>query len=339
MPPRKSADHISKIVAKLQAEFGNDSAMRLGKTKHASALITEVLPTGIEVIDRYLLAVGGNPVGRISEISGVEGSCKTSIAYASCATAQRAGATVAFIDAECEIDEERAASVFGVKMDDLILCEPLNLEMALEQIITILTVHDVKNGPLLIVWDSVAASRSKAEIAKKAGERSPGSTASILSTMMPKLVKLVQEKRAHLLCLNQIRDNIGVMFGPKTTTPGGRALKFFASWRAQIFGGKAVKDKSGKHTGKIVTIVVGKTRFSEPFRKARVLLNYATGFDNDWTTLEHAKAMKLLDARKGPKGKAVKGPAAAASARLKLGWGVPPGQPTEAPEGAKEEEE
>jgi recombination protein RecA len=304
---------LDRTVKLLQKRFGETSATRLGTGRQAAGQITEVIPTGIEVVDHYLLAVGGLPVGRMSEVSGVEGCGKTAFALQCMAACQAAGGTALLLDAERSFDEGRARTM-GVRVDDLIVLDPQHAEMGIEQTKLVVSEHDPRSGPLLVVWDTVAAMLPDEDRKREAGDRGVGSVPRLMSAELKKLLPMIVQHRAHLLMLNQVRANIGVMFGPTTTTPGGNAPRFYASWRVGFFGGKAIKTASGAHTGKIVTMSVGKTRTSEPFRKARVRFDYATGWNNEWSTLEHAKEVK-----KAPRG--AKGAKAHNLAKEKL-WGV-----------------
>jgi RecA/RadA recombinase len=186
------------------------------------------------------------------------------------------------------------------------------MEMGIEQTKLILENHDVESGPMLIVWDTVAAMLPKADRGREAGERGTAEQARLLSTELPKIVPLLSARRAHLLLLNQIRKKIGVFFGPDTVTPGGNSVAFYTSWRAQFFGGKAIK-KGDEHTGKMVTLLTTKTKFTAPHRKARLRLDYASGWHNEWSTLEHAKTVGVAQ-------RTAKGEAAHLLALNKLGW-------------------
>jgi recombination protein RecA len=316
----KKKDHLDQTLALLQKKFGGDSAIRLGKGRQAGAQVTEVIPTEIEVVDHYALGVGGLPVGRMSEVTGEEASGKTTLGYQCLASCQRHGGVGVVLDAEHQFDETRAR-LFGVNVDDLIVLQPKHAEMGVEQTKLVLSSHNPKNGPMLMVWDTIAAMTPQADMGREAGERGTAELARVMSTELPKIMPLLVAHRAHLLALNQVRQAIGVMFGPNTITPGGKAVKFYASWRAQFFGGKAVKDpKTLEHTGKVVTLLVTKTRFTEPFRKMKVRLDYDAGWNNVWSTLDHAKARKVIAPRDAA-GRGKKGLAAYEQAKVKLGWG------------------
>jgi len=318
-------DVLDRTLAVLRKKFGEHTAVRMGAGAAHNSKVTHVIPTGIEVLDYYVLGdvrgkpIGGLPCGRVSELYGSYGCGKTSLAYAALAACQRDGGTAVMTDAEFEFDEARA-ELFGVDLGNLLLLQPRNLEMALEQIKTVVGSHDPRRGPMLIAYDSLASSKTAAGMERVAGKRGVGDVPLIMSEEFPKILALLGPKLAHLLLLNQVRANIGVMFGDNTTTAGGNATKFYASHRLQILGGKAVKDsKTMRHTGKVITVMCAKTRFSEPYRKARVRLNYATGWDNEYSTVEHAKTLGVLAGRNA-KGKAIKGHRAHAEALHKLGW-------------------
>jgi recombination protein RecA len=318
-------DVLDRTLALLQKKFGEHTAVRMGAGAAHNSKVTCVIPTGIEVLDHYVLGdvrgkpLGGLPCGRVSELYGGFASGKTSLAYAALASCQRDGGTAVMVDAEYEFDEGRA-ELFGVNLDDLLLLQPRNLEMALEQIKMVVGAHDPKRGHMLIAYDSLASSKTAAGMERVAGKRGVGDVPLIMSEEFPKIMALLGPKLAHLLLLNQVRANIGVLFGDNTTTAGGNAPKFYASHRLQILGGKAIKDsKTNRHLGKIITVMCSKSRFSEPYRKARVRLNYAEGWDNEYTTVEHAKTMGLLPGRDA-RGKAVRGHKAHALALHKLGW-------------------
>jgi recombination protein RecA len=308
-PPSPSA----ALAALLQKRFGSTSAMTPGG--RTAGQITEVIPTGIEVVDYYLLGVGGLPVGRMSELYGPEASGKSTLAYAFLVAVQRLGGLGVLADPEHSFDDDRFRQLGG-DPDALLILEPEHMEMLLEQIKAVLTAHNPKTGPMLIVWDTLAATPTQYGKTQEAGKSKVGDAPLLLSNQLKLILPLLACARAHLLIVNQIRDKIGVMFGDATTTPGGHAVKFYASWRAQFFGGKAVKLPDGTHVGKDVTLLVTKTRLSAPFRKVRLRLMYATGYANQWSTLEHAKTRGVI-----PKlGAGSKGAKAHAAALAKLGW-------------------
>jgi recombination protein RecA len=312
----------SAMIAAIRKGFGSDAALSPGEER-AAAQITECIPTGIDVLDHYVLGTGGLPIGRSSEIFGAEACGKTSLGYAALASVQRMGGVAVVADVEHSFDEFRART-FGVDTDELVLLQPTHLEEFFGQAKLILATHNPKHGPLLIVWDSIASTKTKAGMAADAGDKTPADVARLMSEELPKLLKPLHAKRAHLMMLNQIRTKFGVMFGDNTTTPGGNAPKFYASVRLQFFGGKAVKNKDDEHIAKVVTIMSSKNRCAPPFRKARVRFDYASGYNNLWSTLEHAKRMKAIDPRaEGFKGKGQFSVEAYNQALEVLGWSPP----------------
>ncbi len=174
---------------------------------------------------------------------------------------------------------------------------------------------------MLIVWDSIASMVTESGGGRSAGDRRVGDVPLLMSEELKKIVPLLAKSRAVLIGVNQVRAKIGVMFGDNTTTPGGNAPKFYSSQRLQILGGKAVKNAKGEHTAKIVTMMAVKNRFGSPFRKARVRLDFDSGFNNIWSTVWHAKIQKLIKARKGGfAGPSREGLAVYKEATRKLGW-------------------
>ena len=284
------------IQAALKKKFGAASVSIPGQDAKQLATLSEFISTGIDVLDMYAIGRGGLPVGRMSEIVGFEGSGKTAFAYAVIAKHQRAGGVAVLFDAEHAFDHERAVMA-GIDLDTLIMCDPSTLEEWYEQMHTVLDAHDPKSGVLLMVTDTIAALCTKRSKSNAAGDGAPKDTAAVNSEELKKLHSRLHAKRAHCMILNQIRTKFGVRFGNDTDSPGGKALKFYCSVRLQYFGGKAIKDaKTGDHTGKVVTIMVIKNRMGAPFRKPRVRFDYDTGYNNPWTTIQHAKRLKLIDA-------------------------------------------
>lgn len=316
---KKPAGKMSRYVQALQAKFGSESALTVSGELNSASALTEFLSTGIDVLDYYVLG-GGLPVGRMSEWFGQEGCGKTTLAYCAIAATQRAGGIGVWGDPEMSFDDARART-FGVNTNDLLILQPENLEEWFEQLKLTLKMHDPEEGPMLIAWDSIASMVTKGGIDRPAGDRKVGDVPLIMSEELKKILPLLAKHRAHLFALNQIRAKIGVMFGDNTTTPGGNAPKFYASQRVQFLGGKAVKNSKDEHIAKIVTCITTKNRLAAPWMKARVRLDYKTGFNNIWSTVWHAKRMKLIKCRaEGFAGPSVEGLAAYNEALEALGW-------------------
>lgn len=310
---------IQKILSNIRKKFGEDSALTVSDAVNADSQVTEFLPTGIDVVDRYVLGTGGLPVGRISEWYSQEGGGKTSFMLQTFAQTQARGGVCVLLDGEQSWDAKRARQL-GVKTDKLIIEQPDYLEDVYEMLkITVRTMDGT--APILIGLDSMASMNSKAGFSAEAGDAKVGDVSRINSQELKKIHKLLGQKRAHFMIINQIRAKIGVMFGPNETTPGGNAPKFYASNRVQLFSGKSVKSTGGKHIAKIVTFLSTKNRFAPPYAKARIRFDYATGYNNFWSTIEHAKREKVINPReKGFTGKGKKGPKAYAEACKALGW-------------------
>lgn len=294
--------------------LGNDAKLRFVAVPGVVALIE---PAGDRHV--YDVKVEGPNHNFVANRFVVHNCGKTAMLYTALGANQRDGGVSVLIDAEHSFDSTRA-EVFGVDVEDLIIIEPEYLDTCCDEIMTVLQAHDGQ-VPLLIGWDSLASLVSEKGFKMSAKKRGVADTAGMLSHEFKKINVLLPKKRAHIMLINQIRVNVGVMFGNNVTTPGGNAPKFYASLRCQFFGGKALKDKKGKHLGKVVTVLAIKTRMSEPFRKVRVRFDYATGYNNIWSTIEHAKTEELIDPREGGyKGKGREGINAYIDAMTELGW-------------------
>lgn len=329
--PRRESSRAEVMAKAIQAKFGSISA-----TVPLGDQAIETTSTGLDVLDHYVLGRGGMPRGRILELYGAEGSGKTSFGYKQIAQVQRVGGIGVWIESPGEggIDEERA-QVFGVDLASLVILRPETLEQCFDQQRHIIAMHDPDDGPMEIVWDSVAGMVTAEGRKRDAGSRKVGDVPLIMSDELKKLPPLLSRHNAHLTAINQVRAKIGVMFGDNTTTPGGNALKFYAAQRLAILGGKAVKNSKGQHIAKIVTILVVKNRLGTPWRKAKVRLDYATGFNNIWSTIWHAKTMKLIKCRAdGFAGPSAEGLETYKEALEALGWESRVPLPEEADESA-----
>jgi recombination protein RecA len=283
---------LKEIAAAINAAFGAGTAL-VGVGAESRSEITEVISTGIDVVDNYVIGVGGLPCGRVVEVYSEEGGGKTSLLLSALGCAQKDGALAALQETENTLQDERL-SVFGVDRDSLLLVQPETLEDVLKQ--QQLTLETMVRGWCGIIgWDSLAATQTDEEIKKGvASEKARDVRAAVISAAYRQIVPLASEKNVCMLVVNQIREKVGVMFGDKYTTPGGHAVKFAATVRLQILGGKAVK-RGEAHVGKDVVIMAAKNKVAPPWRKARVRLRYDTGWDNDWTTLEFAKDLQIVE--------------------------------------------
>lgn len=287
--------------------------------------VEEVIPIGIGSIDHHILGVGGWAVGRASEVYSPEGTGKTSLMLKSLAGAQVEGGVAILAETEAALDPTWASDVHDVDIDRLVLIEPEYLDGeggAVDLIMQAVEAIPSGVGPNLVALDSVAATPTKKEIEEGlTGKDKVAERAKHLSKACRMFAAMLKKHRVHLMFVNQVRDNIGVMFGDQYTTPGGHAVKFLASVRIQMLGGTAYKGtgaRSGEHLGKDVLVIAAKNKLYPPWRKARVRLDYATGWDDDWSTLWLAKEKELVGARSRN----------VYEARTKLGWPV---ATTEAP--------
>ncbi|MDO8555001.1 MAG: recombinase RecA [bacterium] len=221
----KNRDSLESVLKDIKTKYGEGSIMKLGE---APKVDVDVVPTGSLALD-FALGVGGMPRGRIIEIFGAESSGKTTLALQVVAQAQKKGGLCAYIDAEHALDPEYAKKL-GVKIDDLLISQPDTGEQALE-----ITESLVRSGSLdVVVIDSVAALTPKAEIEGEMGAHHIGLQARLMSQALRKLTAIVAKSKTIVIFINQIRMQIGVMFGNPETTPGGKALKFYSSVRIEI---------------------------------------------------------------------------------------------------------
>lgn len=280
------------VVAAIRKGFGKHSVGLLGEGGDSE--VVEVIPTGIAVIDHYVLGCGGLPRGRMVEVYSEEGGGKTSFTWAAIRGVLAEKGVAILSETEDALNLERAET-FGVDLDRVVLLEPDHLEDNLAKAEVALEALDPK-VPSLFVWDSIASCATKDEVEKGlSGKEVWDSRAKTLSHACRVLSKIAKRKGTTLLFVNQVREKIGVMFGDKYTTPGGKAVKFFASIRLQLFPGKSLKNSADEHTGKLITFLSVKNRCASPYRKARVRLDYDTGWNDVWSTLEHAKLIGVVN--------------------------------------------
>ena len=253
-------DAIKTAIEQIEKQWGRGSIMKLGDGSD-SRFKVDVIPTGTLVVD-LALGVGGFPRGRIVEIYGPEASGKTTLALHVIAEAQKMGGTAAFVDAEHALDPERANAI-GVNLDELLVSQPDTGEQGLEIVETL-----VRSGAIdVIVIDSVAALTPRAEIEGEMGDSHMGLQARLMSQALRKLTGAISKSRTVIIFTNQLRQKIGVMFGNPETTPGGLAMKFYASVRIDLRKIDAIKDGDvvigSRHRARIV-----KNKVAPPFRVA-----------------------------------------------------------------------
>ncbi len=306
---KKNISDLAETLRSLKSKFGDDAIMTLDETKHVDI---DSIPSGSIGLDDAL-GIGGYPRGRILEIYGPESSGKTTLALHAIAEAQKAGGLCAFVDAEHAMDPEYAKNI-GVKLEELLISQPDTGEQALEIVESL-----VRSGKIdIIVIDSVAALTPKDEIEGAMGAHHVGKQARLMSQALRKLTGIVAKSKTVVIFINQIRMQVGVMFGNPETTPGGKALKFYTSVRidirriAQIKKGDEVV--GGRHRVKIV-----KNKVAAPFRTTEFDLIYGEGISREGELIALGEKYKLV--QKSGSSYSYTPPGGDESATVKLGRG------------------
>jgi len=272
---RKKALEIA--LSQIEKNFGKGAIMRLGDSK--ARMDVSAIPTGALTLD-IAIGVGGVPRGRVVEVFGMESSGKTTLCLSILAQAQKNGGVCAFIDVEHALDPSYARRV-GVDLDNLLVSQPDTGEEALE-----IAENLVRSGAIdVIVIDSVAALVSKQEIEGEMGESHIALQARLMSQALRKLTSVISKSKTVVLFINQLRQKIGVMFGPSETTPGGYALKFYSSVRLDMRRIQNIT-RGDEIIGSRVRVKVVKNKVSPPFKEAEIELYYNEGISYESSLID-----------------------------------------------------
>ncbi len=277
---------LDSVLAQIEKQYGKGAIMKLGDSAGNNDI--EVISTGCLTLD-VALGIGGMPRGRMVEIYGPESSGKTTVALHVVAEAQKMGGVAAFVDAEHALDPVYAKKL-GVNLDELYVSQPDSGEQALDIVDALVRSSAVD----IIVVDSVAALTPKAEIEGDMGDSHVGLQARLMSQALRKLTAIVNKSKTCVVFINQLREKVGIMFGNPETTPGGKALKFYASIRIDVRKADLLKDSDGAVGNKTKAKIV-KNKLAPPFRQAEFDIIYGEGISREGCIIDMGVAYDVLE--------------------------------------------